>query len=42
MADIPVTARLKGLRGRAGVSMAEAAKALGHKTPSGYQHYEDP
>ena len=42
MADIPVTARLKGLRGRAGVSMAKAARALGHKTPSGYQHYEDP
>lgn len=42
MADIPVTERLKALRTRAGVSMAEAAKALGHKTASGYQHYEDP
>ncbi|MGE3873243.1 MAG: helix-turn-helix transcriptional regulator [Parvibaculaceae bacterium] len=27
---------------RAGVSMAEAAAACGHKTASGYQHYEDP
>jgi phage repressor protein C with HTH and peptisase S24 domain len=42
MADIPVTDRLKALRRRAGVSMAEAAAACGHKTPSGYQHYEDP
>jgi hypothetical protein len=41
MADIPVTERLKALRRRAGVSMAEAAAACGHKTPSGYQHYED-
>ena len=40
--DIPVTERLKALRMRAGVSMAEAAKALGYKTASGYQHYEDP
>lgn len=42
MVDIPVTERLKALRVRAGVSMAEAAAALGFKTPSGYQHYEDP
>jgi phage repressor protein C with HTH and peptisase S24 domain len=42
MADIPVTERLKALRVRAGVTMAEAAEALGYKTPSGYQHYEDP
>ncbi|WP_119271514.1 LexA family transcriptional regulator [Taklimakanibacter deserti] len=42
MVDIPVTERLKALRVRAGVSMAEAAAALGRKTPSGYQHYEDP
>jgi phage repressor protein C with HTH and peptisase S24 domain len=42
MLDIPVTERLKALRRRAGVSMAEAAAACGHKTPSGYQHYEDP
>ena len=42
MADIPVTERLKALRMRAGVTMAEAAKAIGRKTPSGYQHYEDP
>jgi len=42
MIDIPVTERLKALRVRAGVSMAEAAAALGFKTPSGYQHYEDP
>ncbi len=42
MADIPVTERLKRVRVRAGVSMAEAAKALGYKTASGYQHYEDP
>jgi phage repressor protein C with HTH and peptisase S24 domain len=42
MADIPVTERLKALRRRAGVSMAEAAVACGHRTPSGYQHYEDP
>lgn len=41
MTDIPVTERLKALRVRAGVSMAEAAKALGKKTASGYQHYED-
>lgn len=41
MVDIPVTERLKALRRRAGVSMAEAAVACGHKTPSGYQHYED-
>jgi Peptidase S24-like len=42
MVDIPVTERLKALRTRAGVSMAEAAMACGHKTASGYQHYEDP
>jgi hypothetical protein len=42
MADIPVTERLKALRVRAGVSMAEAALACGFKTASGYQHYEDP
>lgn len=42
MVDIPVTERLKALRARAGVSMAEAAAALGLKTASGYQHYEDP
>jgi hypothetical protein len=42
MIDTPVTERLKALRMRAGVSMAEAAAALGRKTPSGYQHYEDP
>jgi phage repressor protein C with HTH and peptisase S24 domain len=42
MSDISVTERLKALRRRAGVSMAEAASACGHKTPSGYQHYEDP
>ena len=38
----PVTLSLKALRVRAGVSMAEAAIACGYKTPSGYQHYEDP
>lgn len=42
MKDIPVTERLKALRNRAGATMAEAAKALGYKTASGYQHYEDP
>lgn len=42
MVDIPVTERLKTMRNRAGVTMADAAKALGYKTPSGYQHYEDP
>lgn len=42
MTEIPVTLRLKALRNRAGVSMAEGAIALGKKTPSGYQHYEDP
>lgn len=42
MADIPVTERLKALRNRAGVTMREAAGAIGKKTPSGYQHYEDP
>jgi phage repressor protein C with HTH and peptisase S24 domain len=42
MSDIPVTERLRSLRMRAGVSMSEAAAACGYKTPSGYQHYEDP
>lgn len=42
MVDIPVTERLKALRNRAGVSMAEVAAACGYKTASGYQHYEDP
>lgn len=42
MIDIPVTERLKALRVRAGASMALAAKALGYKTASSYQHYEDP
>jgi hypothetical protein len=42
MVETPVTERLKALRRRAGVSMAESAAACGHKTPSGYQHYEDP
>jgi phage repressor protein C with HTH and peptisase S24 domain len=42
MENIPITERLKNLRVRAGVTMAEAADALGYKTPSGYQHYEDP
>jgi phage repressor protein C with HTH and peptisase S24 domain len=42
MSDIPVTERLKALRNRAGATMAEAAQALGYKTASGYQHYEDP
>lgn len=42
MTDIPVTERLKALRNRAGVSMAEAAKALNLKGASSYQHYEDP
>jgi phage repressor protein C with HTH and peptisase S24 domain len=42
MTDIPVTERLKALRMRAGVSMAEGAAACGYKTASGYQHYEDP
>lgn len=42
MTDIPVTERLKALRNRAGITMAEAAETLELKTPSGYQHYEDP
>lgn len=42
MIDIPVTERLKAMRNRAGVTMRDAAKALGYKTASGYQHYEDP
>lgn len=41
MMEIPVTERLKALRMRAGISMAEAAAACGYKTASGYQHYED-
>jgi transcriptional regulator with XRE-family HTH domain len=36
-----VTARLKALRERAGLTMAEVAAALGYKTASGYQRYED-
>ncbi len=42
MTETPITERLKALRVRAGVTMAEAASALGYKTVSGYQHYEDP
>lgn len=42
MIDTPVALRLKALRARAGVSMAEAAAACGYKAASSYQHYEDP
>jgi phage repressor protein C with HTH and peptisase S24 domain len=41
MADIPVRERLKALRVRAGVSMAEAAQACGFAGASSYQHYEE-
>jgi len=37
----PVPARLKALRLRAGLSMADVAKALGYRGASGYQRYED-
>ena len=36
-----VTQRLKSLRTRAGMSMADVAKALGLRGPSSYQRYED-
>jgi hypothetical protein len=42
MTGIPVTERLKALRLRSGLSMAQVAEALDYKTASGYQHYEDP
>jgi transcriptional regulator with XRE-family HTH domain len=35
-----VTDELKKLRQRAGLSMADMAKHMGYKTPSGYQRYE--
>ncbi len=38
----PVTETLRGLRERAGLSMAEMAKLLGYKGASSYQRYEDP
>jgi len=37
-----VTAALKALRERAGLTMAEMAKELGYKGASSYQRYEDP
>jgi SOS-response transcriptional repressor LexA len=37
-----VTEELKKLRQRAGLSMADMAKYMGYKTPSGYQRYENP
>ena len=42
MARIIVAAKLRELRVRSGVSMAAAAKALGYKNASSYQHYENP
>jgi len=41
MAMNDVTARLRELRKRAGMSMAQLAKALGYSHSSGYQRYED-
>lgn len=38
--EIPL--KLKKLRERAGLSMAEVAKAAGYKAASSYQRYEDP
>jgi len=40
-ADTPVTQRLSELRGRASLSMEKTAKALGYKSASSYQRYED-
>jgi transcriptional regulator with XRE-family HTH domain len=42
MSVIPVALRLKRLRERAGLTMADMAHAAGYKTASGYQRYEDP
>ena len=42
MKDVPVTTRLKDLRERADLSMAEMARILKLKGPSSYQRYEDP
>ncbi|AKR55735.1 hypothetical protein XM25_07975 [Devosia sp. H5989] len=36
-----ITAKIKELRERAGLSMAAVAKAMGYKTASGYQRYEN-
>lgn len=36
-----ITKTVKSLRERAGLTMGAMAKALGYKTPSGYQRYED-
>ena len=40
--DVPVTTRLKELRERADLSMADMARILKLKGPSSYQRYEDP
>lgn len=37
-----VSSKLKALRERAGLSMAQLAKAIGYRGPSSYQRYEDP
>lgn len=37
-----IAPKVRALRIRSGLSMAKVAKALGFKTTSGYQHYEDP
>lgn len=37
-----VTDEIRALRERAGLTMAEMAKALGYRGPSSYQRYEDP
>lgn len=42
MENDPIPIRLRALRKRAGLSMADMIKALGLKTTSGYQHYEKP
>lgn len=38
----PITMRLRDIRERSGLSMAELAKAAGYKGASSYQRYEDP
>lgn len=42
MSEKQITQRIKAIREQAGLTMDEAAAALGYKTTSGYQHYEDP
>lgn len=39
---VPVSVRLRALRRRAGLSLAQMAQALGLSGPSSYRRYEDP